>query len=90
MKNKYTHMEESTANNFIVLNDHNFNELIGKIVFIKRFDPTRVDWDKYCFGAGYIPKETDKDGNVTKVELLEISLVKCPETKNLSKIERKK
>lgn len=65
-----------------VLDDHNFGKPpIGKITF-KNFDTSKVDWDKKCFGAGYIPKEIDEDGNITKAELLEISLIDCPGGKN--------
>jgi len=67
----------------MVFKNHDYSKLpIGKIEFNKTFNPEKIDWDKYCFGAGYIPKEVDENGNITKCDLLEISLIKCPGGKN--------
>lgn len=75
-------LKQKIKNPIIVLDNHRFDKpAIGKIEFIDSFDTSKIDWDKMCFGAGYIPKKIDKDGNITDVELLEISLIECLQIK---------
>jgi len=65
-----------------IFDNHNVSKKsIGKIKFLKDFNPNKINWDKKCFGAGYIPKKIDKDGNILEAELLEISLIDCPNDK---------
>ena len=68
---------------FPILNNHDMSKsAIGKMELFETFDWNKVNWDKYCFGAGYIPLKMNEEGETTKAELIEISLIPCPKTKD--------
>ncbi len=66
-------------------NDKDKKELVGDIQFAVSQNPkAKIAFDLFAggfanaFSVGFIPLEFDKDGNILKSELLEISLVSVP------------